>query len=372
MAWYEVTHSCGHTERHQLIGPHKSREWRISCLEGELCQECFEAKRAEENTKAAEENRELGLPELKGSQKQIQWAETIRKAILEALEERFKEVEDATDEQKREYFQALDVLMAKESASWWIDHRDAYMPNVLGECLKEAKLRTTPAIPTTDAEIESRAEATIRPENPQTETVAEFSITSDSIFVDFPEKRDSFREIMKNHGFKWVGSKWQRTPDKFAGKVSDRVAQTASALLDGRYIVRVFDKDIRDVVRDRSFQPEQKCWIKAFIDDKKFTIKWPYGMDFYDKAKKIPGSKWDSSRRVVIVPSEQYEQVLDFAEVYNFGISDGAKRLAEEADKIKYAALTVAPVSEQATQKTDPMSIPEEGFMIDDSLRDKD
>lgn len=94
-------------------------------------------------------------------------------------------------------------------------------------------------------------------------------------------------------------------------------------------------------------------------------------MDFYDKANKIPGSKWDRDGRYMTVPAEQYEQVLDFAEVHGFGVSDAARKLAEDADKIRYAAMVATPAPAKPSEKADPMSIPEDGFVIDDSLRDK-
>ena len=52
MAKYDITHECGHTETHNLIGPRRDRERRIQWLETSLCSECYRAdlekRRAEE------------------------------------------------------------------------------------------------------------------------------------------------------------------------------------------------------------------------------------------------------------------------------------------------------------------------------------
>lgn len=37
MAWYTITHRCGHNERHQLTGNSRTREWRAGKLAEELC-----------------------------------------------------------------------------------------------------------------------------------------------------------------------------------------------------------------------------------------------------------------------------------------------------------------------------------------------
>lgn len=371
MAWYEVTHKCGHTKRHQLYGPGSSREWRISKFEEELCEDCYAAHLAEENAKAAAENLENGLPSLKGSEKQVSWAETIRKKILDSLEPLYKEVdEEATPEEKNLFEAAINLLMSKESASWWIDRRSRYIENIVEECAGEAHTRIAPALPTTETEIEAKGEATIRPENPETETVAEFAIADKDIFVDFPEKLESFRAIMKAHIFAWTGSRWKRTPGKFAGSIDDRTAQTACALLDSGFIVRVYDGDIRKKILDRSFTPEQKCWVTSLKDKDTFSVKWPYEMDYFSQVKMIPGARWDSKRREMVIPAAQYEQVLDFAEVNGFSVSEGAQALSEKTMEIRDRAIlaTQAPVKEDG--EIDPLTIPEGGFTIDESLRD--
>lgn len=375
MAWYELHHSCGHTGRVNLIGPHKQRNWRIERMEADICDECKERARAEENARAAAENKKLGLPELKGTEKQVAWAETIRKNILEEIEKQMAEMVEKgktpTQEQLADFNAALDVVMGKQSASWWIDHRDTYIQNILSECLKEAKTRNAPALATTENQVAAMAEATIRPENPRTETIAEFSVASGTFYVDFPEKRESFRTCMHEHDLKWNGSRWYRTPGPLAGKFEDRVAQTAAALLDLRYVVRIYDGEIRKKALDRSFEKEQRCWVKLRKDKNCFAIRWPKNVDCWAAAKRLPGARWDGERYEMLVPAEQYEQVLDFAEVHGFGVTEKARALADEAALIKDAAL-IAPPAPDVPEEPDSLAIPEEGFTVDPALLDKE
>jgi len=51
MAKYDVTHSCGHVQTHELFGKNSERERKISWLEGQDCTECWKkAKREQEKT----------------------------------------------------------------------------------------------------------------------------------------------------------------------------------------------------------------------------------------------------------------------------------------------------------------------------------
>ena len=63
----------------------------------------------------------------------------------------------------------------------------------------------------TEKEIEKEAseEATIRPQDTKTETVAEIRILKETVQVEFPEKREDFRKIINSNGYRWSGSCWE-------------------------------------------------------------------------------------------------------------------------------------------------------------------
>lgn len=93
---------------------------------GELCSDCYRQAKEEERKIASEQsakaNQEAGLPELRGSEKQIAWAETIRaeqhasllglidKGITPAIQKAFRE--------------EVEAWMAETSAHAWIERRD--------------------------------------------------------------------------------------------------------------------------------------------------------------------------------------------------------------------------------------------------------
>lgn len=95
---YTVTYSCGHEEEIQLFGPNKDRERRIAAFESQECPACRAAK----------------APELTGSAKQVAWAADIKAKGLPDVDENHAAMAVLVDR----------VVSSKDSAKWWIDHRD--------------------------------------------------------------------------------------------------------------------------------------------------------------------------------------------------------------------------------------------------------
>lgn len=118
---YTITHKCGHTEDIKLYGPYESRERKIKALEGEPCQDC---KKAAVNEKV----KSMGLQDLNGTEKQVNWANTLRTRTYEALEQLRPR---AINKDAKRVLQVLKTYLdSKTNASWWIDNRyDLPTPN---------------------------------------------------------------------------------------------------------------------------------------------------------------------------------------------------------------------------------------------------
>ena len=152
----KITHSCGHTQTHQIYGKHSGfggREEKIAWLEGRLCTKCWKAEkdeqRAKESAEAAEQAKASGLPELTGSEKQVAWAERIRAEILsEFTIEKVKAwcinamppIKSAPDDNdlksvmKSEFDDSAILIFSEvreqSSAGWWIDRRHTMNVNI--------------------------------------------------------------------------------------------------------------------------------------------------------------------------------------------------------------------------------------------------
>jgi hypothetical protein len=242
VAKYTVVRACGHEETVALFGKVKLREWRLENVEPhKLCSECWQKevkqKRAAETRKAAEEAMDSGLPELIGSEKQIAWAERIRMQLLSALEEFYIKIIEAGEETLKKHDLTLEKIdmavkniQQKTSASWWIDHRDAGTYELARIIQEEIKaVMTSESKPPKEVMLEAAAEATVRPENPITETPAEIRVVGEMVEIIFPEKRDDFRKLVKEKlNMKWSGSLWCRKVIKKNGTPQDRQSKLAT------------------------------------------------------------------------------------------------------------------------------------------------
>ena len=133
---YEISYSCGHQEDVRLYGSRKDRESRADWLANGICSKCYkaeqEAKRQAESAAAAVANSEMGLPKLVGSDKQIAWAESIRKEILSDMPRLNEVVGKNLDKPgAKEYCELRAELLGQTSAGWWIDHRNESLIQML-------------------------------------------------------------------------------------------------------------------------------------------------------------------------------------------------------------------------------------------------
>lgn len=379
MAKYDVTRACGHVEVVNLVGPGRNREWLLNAEARKLCADCYKAELERQNAEAAEKAEAMGLPALTGTEKQIAWAETLRLEILDAATDFVREHE-ADDPRALEL---IEHISGMTHASWWIDHRDIPKSEIklfefLAEMVADMEDTKNEAQP---AAIEAKAEATIRPESPITETVAEIRPTETAVEISFPEKRRDFREIVKEKLYmRWDYDRgcWTREISYRTGTAADRAAEVGHRLLAAGIPIRIYDPDVRQRAIDGEYEPECRRWVSALTTgDHKgwFGISWDYSDDFYAAAKKIPGSRWDNP--FVLVPPEQFEAILDFAEQYGFKLSPGAEMVLAEAEHVRDAALiadVTAPDDPERIvtgRKPHKLDVPEV-VEIDEALRDDD
>lgn len=353
MAKHTVTRSCGHEEVVELFGKREDRDWRIENVEEhKLCGECYRKLLDDRNKKALKEAREMGLPELTGTKKQIGWAESIR---LDTIE-RFNNIirEERVIENKKEMNTAIEVfdhiLGTKGSARWWIDNRDISTSDtwLVGQLAEEHEGYKAATVEQSPDAVAAKAEATVYPEDSVTETVAEIRTSGETLEIFFPEKRDDFREIVKgNLKMRWDNGVWARRIDTWNGPMEARAAEAGHRLLANGFAVRIYSDEIRIRAVTGEYEPECTRWVRQRVEGEYtgwFSIGWmKWEENFYDVARRLRGSRY--SRPDVVVPAEQYAEVLDFAEMYDFKLSNGAKELVDKAKLIREGALVAADVT---------------------------
>ncbi|HJB27281.1 MAG TPA: hypothetical protein IAA06_00590, partial [Candidatus Blautia faecavium] len=158
-------------------------------------------ERAEENKKAKEMSRQMELPDLSGSPKQVEWANTLRIQFIEKYErvlETFrKEGKEKTYLQDHEGFRVIAteqqlmefrdwILEHKTDAKFYIENRNAYPIFYIKEAV-EGLEKEKNAIP---EEIQSEIDAedaalTVQPKNKTKDGVVQIVLDDNVIRVKY-------------------------------------------------------------------------------------------------------------------------------------------------------------------------------------------
>lgn len=370
MARYTISYACGHSGEINLIGPHRYRESRIAYLEHGECFECYK----QHSTQAAQEQAEaLELPALVGSEKQIAWAEKLRIVKLNEIEAAIERHEN--DKKYRQILMAVEHIGNETSAKQWIEWRYDSPEYIITRVLKSLLAAPTEEQKRAEQKAQAQAEAikraalveaTIRPENPVSETVAEISISDKTISVVFPEIREDFNGLVRLLGYIWSNGCWQRTIGSFAGTVGDRAVELGHILLSRGFLVRSFDDSLRSRIVAGVYTPEQTRWITKRMDTGWFAIQWGQHEDYYQAARKIENSRY--SRPYVVVPPAQFAQVLDFAQRYDFHLSNGAQEVVKSARTDKEQMIVVKKEPVASREKMPPAGEKPPALMVPDSV----
>jgi hypothetical protein len=350
MAKYSGTYNCGHEGTTQIYGKVKYRQYKADKHFEKLCPDCYKKKKEEErqkkNQEALKKSKEMELPELTGSQKQIKWANTIRLEMHEKAEDEIEyelnrytvQKENNVEELENNFYESLNYMLKnKTKASWYIDNRDRDIVTLLAEIYQqmpdEEEIIEQEIKEKEKAEL--KAEATIYPENKKKDIVAEINIKNDKVSVYYPKDDDFYNIVKKELNYKWNDSEWVKTISFRTGSKEDRAAELGNKLLNNGFPIRIYDEEIRQKAINADYKTEHTRWISKMISGKYenwFCVTWDYEEDYYQKARSLPESRYDGDGGVVI-KKEYYKQIEEFAELFDFRFSPGAKELIEETKK---------------------------------------
>ena len=109
-----ITHRCGHAEHHVVAGYWVADQDREAArLARHRCRDCVEQAKqvaaAQAQSAAREQLGAVSLPPLRGSPRQVAWAETIRLQQLAALCRAMPGI--------------VEQAAQLDDARWWIEHR---------------------------------------------------------------------------------------------------------------------------------------------------------------------------------------------------------------------------------------------------------
>ena len=304
-----------------------------------VCYECKKADEKEKMRQAMEEmEKDLELPKLEGSEKQVRWARELRYKFLKSLKTYRKKYEMVS----------LEDINSMVQAKFWIDHRneDTYdiARNISDECKKVEDLDS-------DTAKEAISEMTMRPSIQEHEGTVEIKIVKNTVEAFF-KKDEDFRKIVKSYGFVWDKDKtaWIKQCNEYTGTVYDRAAELINKLINKGFAVMCSNEDVKDKAIKADFIPETHKWVKH--KKTSFVITWDrYKDDFYSKAKTLPGAEWNSSVRGMVIPNRNFREVLDFAEINHFSISKAAQQVIEVLEQCDERVVAEAPKELEISDK---------------------
>jgi len=389
MAKVTITHSCGHEERHALYGRASDRKWLEKTLSERLCGDCYEAdvaaKREAAAAQAEADAREVGLPELVGTPKQVTWALQLRAEFMAQTSERFREIiakiarnpfadRDEGAARLRGALQAPGALDALHSvletsicaiaaqhtnASYWIDNRrlnlDATVEAALNEVfdpVAERGLSITDAITEISSaaarEIaeekvaaseaaQADAEATIRPENDRGPAAARVVLTGNNINVSYPDRSDALLAIVHRYDSEWDHA---ARVHQIAAWVRPRdcAAQLAHELLTAGFRVIISDENLREMAASGNYTPWTGRVIANLKDRSAFTVRWLAREDWFNAARRIP-AYYKGVRHQVSVSPARWQELEDFAQAHGFEFTSPARRWMGELAEIEASIL---------------------------------
>ena len=302
MAWYNGTFSCGHEGRVNIIGKMSERQWKIDKYFSGVCEECKKKEREEAWKKAQETAKEYEFPDLKGTEKQILWANEIRLDFYNRCLQ--KDVDP--DE----------IIVNEMEAKFWIDNRDDLIRVNFIEAYRVKLQRRKVNEELVDMD-------TVKPADVKHEGVVEIVKKLDQIVLHYIKDND-FIALVKDYRYNWDGTAWCRKLSETTGRYEDRAAEIGNALLKAGFCICIHDKDITQKAIAGDFQKEHTRWIKSITGTNLLSIRWiGRNEELYKKARALKGSQYDSPS--VVIDVSYYEALEKFAAENNFKFTEKAE-----------------------------------------------
>jgi len=375
MAKYSGTFSCGHEGRVDVVGPTKNRQWIVDRKFEGMCTECYvihlQEQREKANIEASEKAKEMELPVLQGSEKQVAWANTLRQKLIDNIT---KSIETSTKEENTEQTEVMKVVLDymminKIEAKFYIDNREDYTDTIMINLYTESK----DAAEIEKKEIASKEvieEGIVSPIEVKHVGIVKIIAKEEKILVEY-DKNEEFRQIVKSLNFKWDGI-WERKVNELIGNSTDRAAELGNKLLNAGFTISCIDENIRNKAVNGNYENECDRWIKYNSDNNKLAIRWyDKNENMYGKAKNISTAKWNSDTKSILVSTSHFEEVKDFAESYGFNFTKASIKAIEEYKASLKKAKVVTPKVVIIEEPTDKIKeILDSGSDIIDDLKD--
>lgn len=328
-------------------------------MQSGTCTDCYRDKQKRiEKAHALAVTEANALPDLVGSEAQVEWALKIRaNRAMNLCHVYMKKTVHEIAGDDADFAEANAEMWATTSAHWWIDNRGVDAKSLLNVALKARREREAREKRESELEAEASeigAPSILTPSDPYSTTVATVSTVGGKVYIRFDEKLDDFRTIMRNRGFEWSAPHWVR---EVGAKVATHLAaEMCAVLLEERYIVTSKDPYVILLAEEGNYEKEARRRISTPTKgEDRLAIVWPRDNDYYASAMNLRGARYDG---IVTVPVSSYEDVLEWAEKRDFTVMPAAAERIEKFKKALSGAKVVDPVADTRTEVEDHVGAP--------------
>lgn len=332
-------------------------EWAVEhCTE---CHECSAKRKAEQDCQRYAGIDMSDYSPLRGSERQIAWANDIRRGFISQEIDPWLGKSTLSPELPKDPINYADLrayAVQIADAKWWIDARGgaADIMRALLKAWRRTLMAQQPAqaaeTPTETPAAQPVVEAEVPVTTPEDAThtgAVEISVHDSEVSVSYG-RDDDYIAVVKGLGYKYDGARkrWYKAITATNGPASDRAAELGSRMLNAGFAVRIEDPAIREAAIRGDYAPETSRWIDVVRADNAryagwFAISWGRGDDLYSKARALRRSKYDHGQ--VVVPATEWQDVMDFASIYDFRMTLAAET-AVEAQRNSVEVVDPAPV----------------------------
>lgn len=171
----------------------------------------------------------------------------------------------------------------------------------------------------------------IYPKNQYKNIVCRLGATTEGKIFCQSLKDEKIIEIVKSLRMKWdpEKGKWYRKISSLCGDINDRLAELGNKLLLAGFAVDLPITEAKEKAINGTYLPEYDRWVLTYKNN--LILRWFYqgkeeGEKLYQEAKRLKSSRW-LSEKGMLVNIEYCEEVIDFAEINGFKISEEAQSL---------------------------------------------
>lgn len=210
-------------------------------------------------------NKELDMykPKLKGSDKQIKYAEINRGRFIKYW---VRAASDSQSEKIRE------IIKNESAASWWMDNRKSLFDNeFINGYRKTTRDKSKKGIKIEfNSEIHNKAIFINEIKNhmvcatSEVKNIVFIELADNSVLIYTLKPADtSMKEIMQRLEFKEYNNSYKKIICEYDGNIKDRAAEAGFVLYKSNYGVSVLDEEVLSIIKSGKFKPVNTRWFKA-------------------------------------------------------------------------------------------------------------